>query len=386
MCGPRARGNLASCRVLHGPTGEAARIGARGCARLDAAGRPDAIVTGISLTAAGLPMLRPLPMRGGTWALALAAGLSLCAVRSAPAVIFGGGGSTKADCLLVFDGPLNDPETRPKKIRCTDGESSSDSPCDADGTVDGVCTFEIRVCANSTFDPLRCTLNGVNSVAVDHALDNGDPKFDVDFQALQSRINGTIEPPTTSPDRCITPVMIRVPIQGPFPGDVCKGAKKQIKIVTLSTPQMGKIVKDTDKLKLTCDPPVPCAPGKIFANTFDRIQRQIFNRNCALSGCHDSQTQAGEMLLESSGSYSNIVNHLPRNPVAAGLGWRRIDAANASPETSYMYHKLTGDLPDDLLGARMPFGRGKLDQFLIDILRLWIEAGAPNSGWVPGTD
>jgi len=323
-------------------------------------------------------------MRGGTCVLALAAGLSLCAVRPARAVIFGGGGSSKADCLLVFDGPLNDPPTKPKKVRCTDGDSS----CDADGSVNGVCTFQVGVCANSTFDPMRCTLNGVNSIAVDHALDNGDPKFDVDFQALQSRINGTIEPPATSPDRCITPATIRVFLQGPFPGDVCKGAKKQIKIVTLSTPQMGKIVKDTDKLKLTCDPPVPCDPGVIFAGTFDRIQRQIFNRNCALSGCHDSQTQAGEMLLEPGASYDNIVDAFPHNTAAAALGWRRIDAANKSPETSFMYHKLTGDLPDKDLMARMPFGRGKLDDFLIDILRLWIEAGAPRQDgvWVPGTD
>jgi hypothetical protein len=325
-------------------------------------------------------------MRGRAWALAVIAGVSICAVRPACAVIFGGGGSSKADCLLVFDGPLNDPPTKPKKVRCTDGDSSGDSPCDADGTVNGVCTFEISVCANSTFDPLRCTLNGVNSIAVDHALDNGDPKFDVDFQALQTRINSTIEPPSTSPDRCTAPTNIRVFLQGPFPGDVCKRAKKQIKIVTLSTPQMGKIVKDTDKLKLTCDPPVPCDPGKIFAGTFDRIQKQIFNQNCALSGCHDSQTQAGDMLLESSGSYTNIVDAVPRNLAAAALGWKRIDAANASPDTSFMYHKLTGDLPDDALMARMPFGRGKLDQFLIDILRLWIEAGAPREGWVPGTD
>ena len=51
-----------------------------------------------------------------------------------------------------------------------------------------------------------------------------------------------------------------------------------------------------------------------------------------------------------------------------------------------MYHKLTGDLPDKLLGERMPRDRGKLDQFLIDIVKLWIEAGAPETGWVPGTD
>jgi hypothetical protein len=80
------------------------------------------------------------------------------------------------------------------------------------------------------------------------------------------------------------------------------------------------------------------------------------------------------------------VDASPHNPAAAALGWRRIDAANASPATSFMFHKLTGDLPDELLGERMPLERGKLDDFLIDILRLWIEAGAPQTGWVPGTD
>ena len=34
----------------------------------------------------------------------------------------------------------------------------------------------------------------------------------------------------------------------------------------------------------------------------------------------------------------------------------------------------------------MPFGRPKLDQTLIEVVQLWIAAGAPATGWVPGTD
>ena len=66
--------------------------------------------------------------------------------------------------------------------------------------------------------------------------------------------------------------------------------------MTLSTFQCSaSVYKDTDKLKLTCDTGAAsrgCDPGAcaIFAGTFDRIQRQIFNQSCALSGCHDSQT------------------------------------------------------------------------------------------------
>jgi len=323
-------------------------------------------------------------MRGGfgRWA----AGIALCASMSlgtaARATIYGGGGSSRTDCLLVFDAPVNDPESRPKRVRCTDGDSN----CDGDGVVNGQCLIAVGVCGNSTFDPLRCTSNGLTSAEVDHAQDNGDAKFDPDFQALQTRINtGVLENPD-DPDRCTTPTNIRVPITGPTSSGSCKLGKKQVKITTLFI-QGPKPVKDTDKLLLICDPPDPCDPGVLFTGTFDRIQRQIFNRSCALSGCHDSQTQAGGMLLESGGAYSNIVDVVPDTPPAAALGWLRIDAANADPETSFMYHKLTGDLPDPELGERMPFGRPKLESYLIDILRLWIEAGAPPSPvWVPGTD
>jgi hypothetical protein len=333
-------------------------------------------------------------MRGGSRSLAIVAGVLLVTAPVARAIVIGGGGSSRTDCLLALDAPVNDPPTKPKKVRCTDG----DPRCDADGVVNGECVFQVGVCANSTFDPTHCTLSGVNSIAVDHALDNGDPKFDTDFQALQNRIGSQIETPTSTANRCTTPTNIGVRLEGPFPGDVCKSAKKQIKIVTLSTFQGGKLYKDTDKLKLTCDPPVPCEPRVIFGDpdapimpdpsggTFKRIQKQIFNQSCALSGCHDSQTHQNEMVLEEGSAYAAIADVTPYNQVAAGRGRKRIDAANASSDTSFMYHKLTGDLDDKLLGERMPRDRGKLDQFLIDIVKLWIEAGAPQTGWVPGTD
>ncbi len=336
-------------------------------------------------------MLRDGPMRGGSRSLAIVAGVWLATATAASAqelitVTIGGGGSSKTDCLLVLQAPANDPPTKPKKVTCTDGDTS----CDHDGIVNGVCEFQVAACANSTFDPDRCTLAGVRSVTVDHAQDNGDPKFDTEFQALQSRITGRFDLPTeTTPDLCTSPTNIHVVLQGPFPGDVCKRSRKEIKIVTLSTFQQGKSYKDTDKLQLTCNPPPgACDPQVIFPNgTFERIQRQIFSQNCALSGCHDSQTHAGNQILESGTAYDAIVDVVPNNQAAAGLGWLRIDGTNRSADTSFMYHKLTGDLPDKTaFGERMPRGRGKLDQFLIDILKLWIEAGAPRTTWVPGTD
>lgn len=304
----------------------------------------------------------------------------LAAATVASAAIVGGGGSSKTDCLAVFSADVNYPASKPKQIRCADGAA-----CDADGVVNGSCSFAVGICANSTFDP-RCTLNGVESISVDHALDNGDPKFDTDFQALQSRIESQIDPPDSGADNCTTPTTIRVPLLGPLPGGICKGTKKTIKVTTLSLFISGKQYKDVDKLLLRCDPsPSGCDPQTIFTGTYDRMQRQIFNASCALSGCHDSQTQAGGMLLETAGSYSNLIDVVPFNPAAQSLGWKRVDATNASAESSFLFHKITGDLGTGL-GDRMPRGKPKLPAYLIDIVQLWIEAGAPQAGWVPGTD
>lgn len=320
--------------------------------------------------------------RGRSGWFAAAVVIALSAATAGDAAIFGGGGGARNDCLLVFDAPVNDPLSRPKRIRCTDG----DSACDADATVNGQCVFAVGTCANSTFDTARCTSPGVSLITVADAEDNGDPKFDPDFQALQIRIDGQIDPPTATANRCSTPTNVRVPVAGPAPGDVCKSGKKQVKITTLHI-QGPRALKDTDKLKLQCDPPVPCDPQALFAGTFDRIQRQVFSRSCALSGCHDSQSQAGGMLLEAGSAYSNLADTTPTNAAAAALGWRRVDAANASADSSFLYHKLTGDYPaDPALGERMPFGRPRLDDYLVEIVRLWIESGAPQAGWVPGTD
>ncbi len=327
-------------------------------------------------------MLRKRPVwRGARLVWGAVFAMALSGSEAARGAIYGGGGGARNDCLLVFDGPVNDPPSRPRRVRCSDGDPS----CDTDGVVNGVCVFAIGVCANSTFDLARCVPDRVSEITVDHAQDNGDPKFDPDFQALQTRIDTQILEDPTALDRCTTPTNITVSVSGPAPGNVCRPGKKRLRIVSLFIGAPANR-RDVDKLALTCDPPLPCSPQALFAGTFDRIERQIFRPSCALSGCHDSQSQAGGMLLEAAGAYSNLVDVIPSNGTAAGLGWRRVDAMNASVETSFLYRKLTGDLPAPGLGARMPLNRAKLDRYLIDIVRLWIEAGAPDTGWVPGTN
>jgi hypothetical protein len=296
--------------------------------------------------------------------------------------VVGGGGSSRTDCLAVFDAPANIPPTRPKHVRCTDGDS-----CDADGTVNGVCEFPIAVCINSDFNP-RCTLRGVDSITVDHALDNGDARFDPDFQALQTRIDSAFELPTEDAD-CALPATLHVPVLGPFAGNVCRKSRKSVRVVTLSPRVAGKVYKDSDRIKLTCEPAaVGCDPRAFFDSTFDRIQTQVFNQSCALGGCHDSQAVAGGLRLEDP-AYGSLVDTMgvgvpPSNPAAADAGWKRIMPGD--PTTSFLYRKITDDLPSSEFGAGMPLIGPNVDPHLIDIIRTWIEAGAPAMGWVEGTD
>lgn len=307
------------------------------------------------------------------------AGLALllgCAMP-ASATIVAGGGVRSQDCLAVFDVPVVlAPNVR--SIRCVDG----DPACDGDGLVNGECRFPVAVCANSTAEPL-CSLNGVQSMFVAHAEDNGDPKFDPDFQALQSRIDNTIDPPTSDANSCTSASNITVRLKGPFQGNRCRSTTKVLKLTTTSTFQASRFYTDVDTLRLTCRPATDsCDPLSLFEGTFDRIQKQVFNTSCATSACHDSQSQANGLLLEIGAAYTQTVGVAPTNIAAQGLGWQRI--VPGDPATSYLYNKLTGDLGVNL-GSQMPLGRPPLPASLVEIFRLWIEAGAPETGWVPGT-
>jgi len=296
----------------------------------------------------------------------------------ASATIVPGGGPRSLDCLAVFETPVAlAPNVR--QIRCVDG----DPACDADGEVNGECRFPISVCANYTGEA-SCSLQGVQSMFLAHSDDNGDPKFDPDFQALQSRIENQIDPPTSDADSCTSASNIVVRLKGPYPGNRCRQNAKSLKLTTTSTFQVNRFYTDVDTMKLTCRPaPGSCDPLSLFDGTFDRIQKQIFNNNCAVSGCHDSESTAGGMLLEIGAAYTQTVNATPTNFTAQGLGWDRITPGD--PALSFLYHKVTGDLGVGL-GSRMPLGRPPLAANLIEIMRLWILAGAPETGWVPGTD
>jgi len=104
--------------------------------------------------------------------------------------------------------------------------------------------------------------------------------------------------------------------------------------------------------------------------TFTAVQQQIFNQSCAFSGCHGGSSPAEGMDLRSGAAYTNIVN--VRSSQRSSLD--RIEPSD--PDDSYLYLKVIGDSSID--GVRMPRGGSPLSQDLIDLLRDWIERGAPN--------
>ncbi|MBI4518735.1 MAG: hypothetical protein HY699_23310 [Deltaproteobacteria bacterium] len=319
-------------------------------------------------------------------ALAVMTALALIA---APAVaLYGGGGVPSSDCLAVLNAAVNFPAARPSMIRCTDG----DPVCDADLTINGQCAFSVGVCVNSTFDPTRCTLQGVDEVLVDHAEDNGlDPKFDTGFQSLQDKIESDLTFPNAAADSCATAATIYVPIRGPFgtPGrHYCVQNYKLLKLATVSTFIGGKVYSDTDMLRMICLPAAKesggCDPRTLFSGTYDRIQKQVFTQSCATGTCHDSQSQRADLLLEPGAFPGNLVNAAPTNASAAAAGWTRLTPGD--PTTSYVYRKIQGGLPDLSYGERMPWHRPQLEKNLREAIRLWILDGASPGGWVTGTD
>ncbi len=104
--------------------------------------------------------------------------------------------------------------------------------------------------------------------------------------------------------------------------------------------------------------------------TFTRVQNQVFNASCAFSGCHGGSSPAQGLNLSAGQSYDMIVN----TASAQQPSLDRIEPND--PASSYLYLKIIGD--PSITGSRMPRGAPALSQELMDLVRDWIERGAPN--------
>ena len=297
-----------------------------------------------------------------------------------------GGGSAATDCILYFDVPganKPSPPKPPKHVDCDDG----DPACDADGLRNGQCVFDVSLCVNSTAFS-ECMPTDTTFIFVDHAEDNGDRKFDVDFQALQQRAN-TLGLPTTSLNDCATQSSMTVRLRGPNSRNKMRTGKKKFRAEAEGFAN-GKESKDRDKIKFVCraEGDKVYLPLDLYTGTFDRIRTQIFQQSCALSGCHDSEGQAGDLILLSSAAYGNTVGVAPDNVAASIDGLLRVTPGDEA--ASFLYRKILNDLETGY-GSAMPLEGSSLSADLVELVRLWILGDgtlgpAPETGWVEGTD
>jgi len=111
-------------------------------------------------------------------------------------------------------------------------------------------------------------------------------------------------------------------------------------------------------------------PNVTVEATFSSIQANVFNKSCALSGCHDSGSQQSGLDLSSGKAYGNLVN-VPSVQKSNILRVKPNDATN-----SYLIMKLEG--ASGIAGKKMPLN-GSLSQDKIDAIKEWINNGAKNN-------
>ena len=107
------------------------------------------------------------------------------------------------------------------------------------------------------------------------------------------------------------------------------------------------------------------------AATFTMVQEQIFNVSCARSGCLGNGSAAAGLQVDEGLAYDVIVDV----PSVVQPQLDRIEPND--PDASYLWLKVIDD--PSIEGARMPPSGSALDQDRLDLLRGWIEAGAPNN-------
>ena len=102
------------------------------------------------------------------------------------------------------------------------------------------------------------------------------------------------------------------------------------------------------------------------------IQNNIFTPTCSVAGCHSGppgpNLPAGMDLSSANASFSSLVN------IASFQVPTILRVAVADADNSYLIHKLEGTSAQ---GSQMPQGGPFLDQAMIDVIRLWIDTGAP---------
>ena len=102
--------------------------------------------------------------------------------------------------------------------------------------------------------------------------------------------------------------------------------------------------------------------------TLDSIQDNIFTVTCAVSGCHGGPMAQQGLRLDPGFSAGNLINvHSPQDS-------NLIRVVPGDPDASFIIQKLDGT---QTVGERMPAGGPFLTTAKINVIRQWIQDGAP---------
>lgn len=326
----------------------------------------------------------------------------------------GGGGPTATDCWVVFQSnpAPNTPVTNPKYVRCRD----QDAACGDGDTTLGQCSFQVRVGLNSTaFGGCSPSSFPAGSFAIPYAGPSFDdhPKHVPDFEPFQLFADGELPLTSADVDRWSSWSTVRVvlpvrqtsagPKFGPFT------LKLQTTLCAVSLLSGGKcpagVSQDKDTFKLVCQPPVdpltnqPISACSDVTSTFEQIQKHIFDRKCSnLAGCHGAVEPSHDLCLKPScggrSAYTDLYNAPPHNFAASSDGLLRVKPGD--PDGSLLYLKVLGGarlnspvFGPNAYGLRMPYhnpsadrARPRLTAGEIRLLKDWILAGAPSSGFI----
>jgi hypothetical protein len=118
-----------------------------------------------------------------------------------------------------------------------------------------------------------------------------------------------------------------------------------------------------------------------YSSTYEGLQVLLFEgQGCTTGGCHDASAVGG-LDLTAEVSFSQLFD-VP----SVGSTLNRVEPGDRN--RSYLYQKLLAASDPDaaqVAGAPMPIGSGPIPEALLEALRLWIYAGAPETGTVAGT-
>jgi len=118
----------------------------------------------------------------------------------------------------------------------------------------------------------------------------------------------------------------------------------------------------------TSGQPLSTGGGAPLAPTLASIQVNIFSVSCAISGCHGGGTVQFGLSLDAGLSAGNLIN------VASPQDATLIRVIPGNPGGSFLIQKLEGT---QTVGILMPAFSPPLPQATIDVIRQWIQNGAP---------